>query len=513
MTLSPPFFDIEVDRSNGTFHEVDMLGEYISCAPKFHWFLPVQMTIVIKDDHPLVPVFRTCRKQVVGVRTFLRGHPWDGRVMDAVWDWEANKGGIWTLTCIDNRYWAMTVLGWVNPAFPPEVQVGLTGKQDIMFGPLDWVFKWFFARNAIRLNIPVFMQLPVRYSIPQLPTLADLLNLDELLTFLNGIDFIVLSLRFTKLNEAFKQSIETANVGQVCRLVTKGDIERYGSPQVFNTAGLGTLASIMDVTSDYFLDITKLLTMPALVNFEMQDTGYVYHTVDQRDRRWQVWSRDDGSIRRITRRISHATGSSVIVGGQAPQIMNKLVEFAANLAIQAIAAAITTLFGLPGVGAIAVGSLFDDIFFAFQRFDDDDLRTQLGPHGFREDFADNTAAWSLDSFAIGLNKLKKIGGSDTLKLELQGGPGFSHEFGEDQAPGETEDHSAQRYLCGDRITVEDNGTNAEQWISSVEVMDDRSGRLKETPYLGDDTKLTDQWSQLFDRISGLAAFSRAIVVN
>lgn len=512
MTLAPPYFDIEVFTPDTNFHEADMLGEYISCNPIWHWNLSVSMTIVIKGDHPLIPIFRQCRKKVVGVRTYLRGIPWDGRVMDFNYHWEQGKGATVTLTCMDNNYWPMSVLGWVNPFFPPEVQIGLTGKQDIMFGPLDWVFKWFFARNAIRLNIPVYMELPVRYSIPELPTIADLLNLDELLSFLNGIDFIALSLRFTKLSEAFKQPLETGTIGQRCRLVTYGDIQKNGSPFVFNTDGLATLADILDITSDYFLDIGKLGSISGLVSTEMEDSGYVYHTLDQRDRRWQVWSRDEGSMKSYDRRIVHATASSVVVGGKAPELLNSIVEFAANLAVQAIAGALTTLVGLPGVGAIAVGNLFDDIFFAFQKFDDDDLAASLGPHGFREDFGDNTAAWSLDSFAVGLHQLKQVGGSDGIKLQLQAGPGFPHEFGEDLDSDGT-DQSTKRYQCGDRITVEDDGTTSEQWISSVSVMDDRSGRLVETITLGEDKKLTDAWSQLFDRIHNLASFTRAIVVQ
>lgn len=514
-TRNPPAMQIEVFGIDTDYQEKQYVGDYLYCKPTWAWNVPAAMVFKVTGDHYLVPTFLRCRRKVVPLRTYYHGKSWEGRVMDVEYEWDG-KQTVVTIYCMNNLFWNMVMLAWVNPQLPAEVQVGLTGKQDIMLGPLDWVYKWYWARNAIRADVPVYVKLPVHYTF-NLPTLFQLLNLDDLLSYLDGLDIIALSARFTRLNELFQQSAENKRIGMTMELVIKSERQARGQalPLVFNTDSLSTLQSILDYTSTHFLDITQLGNIPSQWNSTPSKTNayYVFDTVTQRDRRHMVWQVDGGQILSYKRKVSHARGSHAIVGGTAPDILNQLIEFGANLAIQAIAGAITAALGLPGVGAIAVGGLFDNIFFAFQHFWDGDLAADLGPHGFKEDMGNNSGAWSLDAASTGFQTLRKLGGDDTLEMTVQSGVG-GYEFGADTEviDGITVDMSHKRFQEGDRMMFYHLGTYVEQWISEVSVEDARDGRVKELVSFGDN-KQKDIWSSLFGTLGDLAGLTKAFAVQ
>lgn len=520
-TAAQPLIPIEVWEPEqpgvARYTEKYYVGEYLHCAPSWCWSVPALATFKLRGDHPLIPMLSNCRRRVVNTRMVYNGKEYTGRVHDAECEWDGQGEEIWTFYCMSNLFWILTTLAWVNPQFPAEVQVGLTGKQDIMFGPLDWVFKWFAARNWIRQDVPVYVGLPVRANNPGLPTLGQLFDLDELLEYVNGFDIVALSARFPYLDELYKQTVESTEIGMTMDLVIPSEYIAAGQPMpmIFNTSGLAQLQSIIDYTSDNFLNITKLATIPQQWNSVPSEPCYVFNTREKRDRKHMVWQLRGGQIRRFKRKVTHAKMSHVIVGGRAPDAMNMLVEFAANLIIQAIAGAITAAFGLPGVGAVAVGGVFDNIFFAFQHFWDAELEADLGRDGFKEGFGDNTSAWSLDTFAVGLAKLREGAGDDTLTFEVVSGEiEDGYEFGADFEiiDGEVVDLSDRRFQEGDEMTFYHQGTFVTSWVSTVEVEDARDGRRIERVSFGNQKQL-DVIGQIFERLGGLFSVSRAFAVT
>jgi hypothetical protein len=161
---------------------------------------------------------------------------------------------------------------------------------------------------------------------------------------------------------------------------------------------------------------------------------------------------------------------------------------------------------IPGanLGSILVGDLFDDIFFAYQKFDDSVLKSDLGRHGFGEAFGDNTNAWNLDSFAVGMAALREHGPQESLKLEVQSGVGTGgFTFGAD-------DTSGRRFRVGDIMSFYDRGTIIEDYVSAVEVEDSRGQFCTEFITIGDDRAIKDGWNRVIDRLKGFASLSRAI---
>lgn len=501
-TKSPPAFDITVFSQD--YLRSRPLGPYLKARFGWFWRIPGTATIQVRSDHPLAGRLMACKRDVVPIRTYYNGVPWDGRVLTATWEGKPGEE-IVTATCVSNLFWILTLLGWVNPSLPPEVQIALTGKQDVIFGPTDFVLKAYVAKNATRMQKPVYVKLPLQYHIPELPQLADIDDLDDLLDIVNSFfeDITVLSARFTQLDELFENALDTSDRGMTCNLWIPED---GPSPHVFNTDTLARLQNVLDLSGDNFLWFTNPGNVLGLADpsqwGKMQRAGYVFDTRRKRDRRWMQWRTDSGQIEHIRRIARHPEAHSVIVGGKAPDFMNSIVEWGANLALQAILNLI-----VPGanLGTILVGDLFDNIFFAYQKFDDPQLKADLGEHGFGEKFVDNTSAYSLDGFAVGVAGLKEHGGGEALEIQVIAGGvdrrGYS--FGED-------DGSGKRYREGDIMSFYDRGTVVEDYVASVEVEDSRDDVVREFVTIGDDGVAGDAWSTLIDRVKGFAGLSRAL---
>ncbi|MBV6758349.1 Gp37-like protein [Rhodococcus opacus] len=501
---TPPAFPILVFNQNYT--QARPLGPYIKARFGWFWQVPGTATIQVKRDHPLADRLMQCKRDVVPIRTVYNGKKWNGRVMHC--EVEGVPGEeIVTATCIGDLFWLATILCWVNPLFPPSVQVGLTGKQDIMFGPIDFVFKWFLARNSIRLGKPIHMRLPIDYSGPELPQLDDLDSLDDIIDAISGLadDMCVINARFTRADELFDTVLADSERGMDMDMhvpALDGD-----SGQVFNTDTLGRLQNILDLSGDNFLYFTNPDNILGLLDPDtwgkVTNPGLIFTTKRKRDRTHMIWRTDNGSITSYKRGVSHPQGSTAIVGGKAPEIANQLVEWGANLAIQFL---LNMLIPGANLGTILVGDLFDDIFFAFQAFHDYELEADLGPFGFGEVFADNSGAWTLDALSVGMTKLKEIGPQESLKIEVRSGDpngrGFSF--------GTIDD--GRHFDIGDEMSFWDRGTIVQDYVSGVEVEDSRGEFCTEYVTIGDDRVVKDGWAKLVGQIGTLAALSRAAAV-
>lgn len=493
-------FDIEIGLRSTDRKRIEWtpLGAYKTAEFGWHWYLPGSFNFELKPDHPLVPTLSGLRRKAFHVRTHYNGLPFTGRLMGCNVKGKPGRENI-RFSGFDYKYWNTRWLAWVNPLFPPEFQLALTGKQDIMAGEPDFVFKYFGAKNWTRLHRPIYAALPLHKVTPDLPDLADIDTFDELLSLGNTLleNLVVAMARFTQGDELFKSHRDRLDIGYRMDLW-----DGIGEPpNVFCTETLSQLQSVIDMTSDNFLNFANLGNVLNLADPDSWGKAdracYVFDTRAKRDRRKVQWRTDGGQIEEYERDVTHTDATRAIVGGKAPEIVNQVIEWAANFAIQLLINALA-----PGLGlGVVVGDLFDDIFFAYQQFYDGELEDEIGiDDAFAEIFADNTAAWSMDSYAIGHGALKEHAGSDGLKLTIDSTTG-NNQFGAD-------DGSGRRYDVGDIHTFYDRGNTVEEYISSVTVSDKRDGRMVETPTLGEDKRLRGQWERLVSNIQGLAGTSR-----
>jgi len=166
-----------------------------------------------------------------------------------------------------------------------------------------------------------------------------------------------------------------------------------------------------------------------------------------------------------------------------------------------------TMFGAPFL-APSVGGTFDDIFLAFNVFSDPALAAQLGRHGFGEAYANASTGFTLDALTAGLQALRDHAGRDSVKIVVQdgGATGKGFEFGVD-------DGSGRRYDVGDIMTFVDRDTEITDYVSSVEVEDQRGAYCMVTVTIGDDNPVKDPMLQFVDRFKEFGALHRVIATS
>jgi len=500
-------FDIEIGVRDNPLINWRPIGNYSEAAFTWTWGLEAGgFAFTLRTDHPVNALIADTgiKRKAYHVRASYNGVPFTGRIMKRR---IIGRPGAerFLYEGVDYKYWICRFLCWVNPLFPPEIQIALTGKQAMAFGPPDPVLKYFVSQNMIRLNRPVYCALPIRWpdSWTQ-PDVADIDSLDDLLDLIFDAteDIVAIQTRFTPGDEAFAQTVDSLEMGVSCNLWDG----RGTSPELFNTDSLASLQSIIDYSSDHFLDLSQLLNPinDGLYSLEADRACYVFNTHDKRDNRKTEWATDGTQIDTYEFAEAHADATDAVVGGKSPSLVNDLIEIGANLAIAALVTAISFIPGMAGIGglSVTVGDLFDDIFFAYQRFWDQDLEDDIGvDDAFAEVFADNTAAWSIDAYSVGQKALKDHGGSEELTINTiaYGPTGKGIVFGVD-------DGSPRRFQVGDRMNFWDRGNTVEQYASKVTIADGNDRMLQQLT-LGNDKRLKGPWDRA---LAGLGRASAAL---
>ncbi|QOI66849.1 minor tail protein [Gordonia phage Bosnia] len=516
-TSGPGDFDyLDLGRRNNPRIDWRPIGRYEEVGVNWTWGLePGKFAFELHPNHPLNDEIAQADidKHIYHFRAGLRGMPFTGRVMQRKQIGTAGREKfLYTGVC--NKIWLQRSYAWVNNLFPPEIQISLTGKQAIVVGPPDPTFKWYIGTAMTRLNKPVYCALPIRW--PSAWTQADMKDFNSLESVLdmmfNATEEIVgLMARFTQHDELFKQTAERLEMGVSLDLWDNIPTSPTGgpAPQVFRTDSLAALQSIIDHTSDHFLDFSQLLKPinNGLFALHPDRACYVFNTHEKRDRREVQFRTDsEGQIANFELTVNAPDATRAIVGGKSPSMVNDLIEIGANLAIAAIIGVIATIPGLAGVGglAVTVGDLFDDIFFAYQVFVDHDLEDQLGDDdALPEVFADNTAAWSIDSYAVGKTTLHEHAGNKQLEITGRSGrsDGLGISFGAD-------DGTARRYRHGDIVTFWDRGNTVEKYVSGVAVTSKPGERMREALTVGNDKRAKGPWTRLITGVQGAGQWSR-----
>ncbi|MGW0039820.1 Gp37-like protein [Gordonia sp. NPDC003376] len=506
------YFDVGLRVGSGPGSKIAWrpVGRYLQATVRPSWGIePGVFSFSLHPDHPLVSkilasnVNTTCwhfRCGYNGMQVMT------GRIMDV--DYEGAPGQApYVFSGLCNKLWFRSMNAWVNNLLFPEVQVNLTGKQDIRLGKPDPVMKSYLASVATRLNVPVYPALPLRWDWDW-PNLADIDSLDDLLDLILDLPegLVAMSARFPSLADLFAPTTERLEMG-----VSVDLWDGHGtSPQVFNTSSLANLQSIIDRTSDGFLDLSRLLDPlnDGLYSLSMNRAGYVFDTAETRDRKHVQFRTDSGQITSIKYNAHHPEMYMAIVGGKSPAILNDIIEIGANLAIAGIIAGLATIPGLTGIGglSVVVGDLFDDIFFAYEVFWDSDIRDAVGADdALPEQFTDNSASHSIEGYSVAHKALHEKGGSETLTLTVQGGAadGRGISFGADNG-------TARRYQLGDVVSVYDRGLVLERYVSEVALTHEPGKGLIEEPTIGKSQRAKGPWDRIFGTFGQAQSLADAV---
>lgn len=484
------------------------LGEVIEIGVKWTWDLtPGTFSFSVPVEHYINSQITNLAEKAYQFRATRLGKVFTGRVMSRS---VSGKPGRETITYhgLCNKVYLQSSYAWVNNLFPPEVQFGLTGKQDIRVGYPDPTMKSYVSSVFTRLGLPVYSAMPTKIPAAQVPDLSDFNSVNSVLNFIFGHteNVVAMMARFTQLDELFAPTVNRLEMG-----VTVDLWDGSGTPpNAFVADGVAALQSIFDINGSHFLDLS-LLGRPindGLWSDAPNRACYIFDTHEIRQRPDVQWRTDGaGGVQSYTMTETHPTATRVIVGGKAPSLVNDLIEIGANLAIAAIIAGLSLIPGLNFLGGllVTVGDLFDDIFFAYQVFSDPALESKLGDDRLPEKFTDNTAAHTIDSYAIGKNGLKANAGGMQLDITalagLPGGAGIT--FGED-------DGGARRYSLGDRVGFWDRGNLTQKHVTAVAVTSKRGERAREQVTLGDEQRAKGAWTRLITGMQGFGATTRGI---
>jgi hypothetical protein len=377
-------------------------------------------SISIPGSSPYARIFMRANRQILLVHFMLyRGKNlvklWTGRVERSS---RKNDRGVSSVSVelISDKAWLQYIMCWSAPFGPLEFQAP---KKEDKGGPAINTMKQYAVNNLIRIQgswwNPIsmadmaykstYMERPGSWS-----TLEEFMPIMQVVPTTKAEDTsptIFLSAKMDSVADVWDQACRDHNLLPEVKFHVPG---RDTLPDRLKMSGSGIWIDIKDkdVTrarsekKGFFEQITKEIGIfvrglfgrydsPVELDSTNPESMLDYFGRDPADK-WVIFREsDEHTFQRETSAFAPTSVRS-IAGGKAPQALNKGIELLANTAIRLALAAIGIVFG-----DLISGEL-DDILFAYQKADDNNLREYLGKYAFFEDFAaSGTTAYTFDS--------------------------------------------------------------------------------------------------------------------
>lgn len=471
------------------------VGVYMSARVRDTWAGAGPGTLVVMRDHPLADRLMQADYDVVPITAVLNGRRWVGRVREFTCEGVPGRE-VLTCTLVSEYAYIHAMLGWPSTFAPLEAQFP---PQDIQGGPLATVALHYIAANAARLGVPVYVKVPDRPDTsPWVRRWARMTPLDELL----------------------QSSLEEHGY----RLQV--DLWLPGEPDpgpVVNTKTLGlvnfrVLEGIENLLT--FMDPGNILGLRRPQEHRMiAEPGLIVSVVPKRDRQFVRWSTaEGGGIQYIKTTGKHPEAHTIVGGGKSPDWVGSLLEVGIDTAIEGLLAAAGVAVGavtgglggllVAGVGGLLTNAL-DNVFLAFARVTDQEMKARMGPLAYPEKFTSTGAgAFTIDGQEAVFTALQEARGGRSMEITvLDGKP---HRYGSDERL--PNGRIRRGYVPGDIHTFEDRGTVIEDYVSAVELNVDGKG-LTVTPLVGDSRITDDPMVKQLRQIKGLVTFQRAAAMT
>ncbi|AXQ65142.1 minor tail protein [Gordonia phage Schmidt] len=400
-----------------SYNEQGTIGDYITA--EFEWKRNDVGggSLVLPADSPHAARLMECAPtasrphgDVVPVTCQYRNERWSGRVL--TYDNEGTPGNK-TLTCalVSDWYHMRALLAWPNPLLPLSVQ---WPQNDPFLGPIDSAIKYYVFKNILRYRLPIEVLWP---------------DGREWFKLRNYSNFMA---RMAPMDELFKDALKDTDANVTLSLWLPGDPQP--SPETHN------------------------LTKPCIV-LDVKPNRDMRHIKWHEGRGGGIkWSKVSGQGQ---------TAAHIIVGGKSYDFINDLIAQGANAIINGA----LTYFGLAGVGNI-ITDQFNDVLFAFNRFDHWETVLTHGEFYFREGYANGGAGgFTADAAQAGLQAMHEKKARRTVRFETVDGIPYS--FGED-------------FTIGDIVQAYIEDEWHEQVVNSATVRDSRTGAVEVSTVIGDD---------------------------
>lgn len=406
-------------------------------------------SLTVSRDHPLANRLMQADYDVVPITAELNGVEWSGFVDEYTCEGAPGEE-VLSCTLLDWYSVIHSILGRPSPFAPLEVQMP---PQDTKAAPLVTTVLHFILRNAVRLNYPLYVRVP------------------------EGVDnspWVTRWSRMTPLDEVIEPALEEHGYQlRVTMIPANAELDfPIMSAQGWRQPTDHFLQGI-DNFFRFLRDPLRGVPDPQAIT-RMDTAGILVECVPKRDRQFVRWTTEGGGIKNIKTVGKRPTASTVVVGGKSPAWVTDLIDLGIDLAIAGIAAAAGIASGglLGGFVAGLLGNFLDDVFLAYSEYTDHQLKAQLGPFGPPEAFISSGAGtFSLDAIDAGLSGLQEHQGGRSMEITLE--DGAPHHWGLDE---HLDDGRIRRgYLVGDINIFSDRGVEIEDYISTVEAVDDQNG--------------------------------------
>lgn len=457
--------EFEVEIFDSAYGPLGIIGDYASCKVKFVHNGVGPGQIVIPGFSEFADLVMTCDENVIPVRVRYNGKNYDSRVDEAIRTGVGSNKTI-TINLVDNYVWFHAIMAYPMPLpgfeevqFPPE---------DLYVGPLRGAIYWYLQRNVWRLQ----------FRTGQCP--ITLLPYD---LWTDRSEWVTMQARMVPLDELFAEVLKDSTCQLRIRMWIKGRdpqpmpnritllesqlivdvIDRPKTGGVLNTGTLldGLANTIGEAVADG-IDSVLGGFLPGLAEL-------ITSKLKQTEMPSCIWSEDSDGVIDVTESATHPKGYSAVVGGRSPTWMNKLIQ----MGIEAGVTALLSWAGLviPGL-ASALGGVLNNVFLAFMKATDYQLKNKLGKFALPEVFANGgSAAYTFSAFQVAKLALFDNAGKRRAKVTVL-----------DYAPFGAFDDFDIGHLVGWRTSSK---TFFDR-VTSIEINDDRDERVVVSTVIGDD---------------------------
>ena len=414
-------YSISIELRDGTGRFLGEVGDYEEASFVFDADAKSveSSSFSVPGKSPYARALMRANRQILLVHMMIyRGRnlvkTWTGRVDRAVRTSDRGVSSV-NVELISDKAWLQYIMCWSAPFAPLSFQAP---KTEDKLGPAIAMMKQYAVNNLIRIQgtwwNPISMaDMAYKSTYMERPdswkTLESFMPIIQVVPTRISEDTtpnIFLSAKMDSVADVWDQACRDYNLLPEVKFHVPG---RDTLPSRIAMSGPGIWIDIKDkdvtrargVKANFFWEITKEIGIfirglfgrydaPFELDSSNRESMLDYFGRDPADK-WVIFREsDEHSFQRET--SSYApTSTSSIVGGKAPQALNKGIELVVNTMIRLAMGAIGIIFG-----NLISGEL-DDILFAYQRADDKDLRTFLGDFAFFEDFSSGPTAYTFDS--------------------------------------------------------------------------------------------------------------------
>ncbi|SLG40468.1 gp36 protein [Mycobacteroides abscessus subsp. abscessus] len=532
-TVESPVFDIRVWNK---FYDLEgYCADYTSATVEFARNRVGTGQIIVPGDSEFGPIFMRCTREVVPVTVEYHGKRWSGRVDTCERKWDKN-GITYTATLVSDWAWLQSILCWPSPFAPLQAQFP---KSMITLGPSVTCIKSYLLANLLRLQIPLW-------------SIINNISLGGLISSI-GAGFTpgyYQNIDPEQPNNPVQWTDPIVNRAQWPVAVKPADPLHDTSKWTAMTARMVDAETLFaDVLKDEGLMLTAdlfipgedepipglNLTRPTVVLDVVDLSGFVGETgtaIDGLKRSivefgsngtkvirpytgpdseaykqpgffgqdytqpWVTfWEGEHSGISESKVTAHHPIARYVVVGGRSPGWLNKGI----NLLIESALSAILAFVGLSGIAPTILNGILDDVFLAFDRYEDRRRTEDVGPYGFYEYYAPGGAvAYSLSGIIAGLSGIHDTRGYESYQFSI-----------DDRAPYQFGVHMD----IGQPIAVESAGLLYLQYLESAQITDSRTERVHTKLAIGDPSAEEDPTAKMARKLKRLGAFANAIFLN